>query len=214
MNSSGALRCFARAVALFSSLLLASCATQPLVIDDPDWLRHEASVMALDDWALSGRLIVRQESGNDSVNINWRQQDERFDLRLFGGFGLGTVRIHGTDGAVTVEQAGEETVTLPGLEAVTQEYFGYAFPTAELLYWVRGLPAPARAGSNTLDDNRMLATLRQDDAAGLEWELSFDRYRELEGGTGTTYLPGRIIARREGLELQFQISRWEVPDTP
>lgn len=124
------------------------------------------------------------------------------------------MNVSGTPGAVTVEKAGQEPVTLPNLAAVSREYFGYEFPTAELLYWVRGLPAPARAGSNTLDDNRMLATLRQDDAAGLEWELSFDRYRELEGGTGTTYLPGRIIARREGLELQFQISRWEVPDTP
>jgi outer membrane lipoprotein LolB len=206
----GARRFFLRAVALAAALLLAACATQPLVIDDPDWQRHEASIAALKDWELRGRLVVRQDGGNDTVNINWRQQGESFDLRLFGGFGLGAVSVAGAPGAVTVEQAGEEPVTLPSLAAVTREYFGYEFPTAELLYWVRGLPAP-RAGSNTLDDNRMLATLRQNDASGLEWNLSFDRYMELEGRPGT-YLPGRILAQREGLELRFLIDDWVSPE--
>ncbi|MGV3593278.1 MAG: lipoprotein insertase outer membrane protein LolB [Gammaproteobacteria bacterium] len=213
MNSRGAPRSIARAAALLAfSLLLTACATQPLVIDDPDWLRHEQSVAALQDWELSGRLVVRQADGNDSVNINWQQLDDTFDLRLFGSLGLGAVRVYGTPRAVTVEKAGEESVTLPGLAAVTREYFGYEFPTAELLYWVRGLPAPRRGGMHTFDDNRMLATLRQEDANGKQWELSFDRYQPLDGAAAMTYLPGRITARSEdGLELRFLISRWSVP---
>lgn len=210
MNGLRALRCSARGAALAAALSLAACATQPLVIDDPDWRQHEQSVTALRDWELSGRLVVRQESGNDTVNINWRQVGSNFDLRLFGNLGLGAVRVQGAPGSVTVEKAGEEPATLPGLEAVSQEYFGYEFPTAELLYWVRGLPAPARGGSNRLDMNGMLATLRQNDASGREWNLTFDRYLALEGAA-MTYLPGRIRAQRDGLELQFLISAWLVP---
>lgn len=210
MALSSARRFLARVVALLAALLLAACATQALVIDDPDWQRHEASVAALENWELQGRLVVRQNGQSDTVNINWRQQDAAFDLRLFvGSLGLGAVRVSGTPGAVIVEKAGEDPVTLPSLAAVTNEYFGYEFPTAELLYWVRGLPAP-RSGSSTLDDNRMLATLRQKDASGMDWDLSFDRYIELEGQSGT-YLPGRIFAQREGLELRFLISSWSVP---
>ncbi len=200
-----------RAFLLFATVLLASCATQPLVLDDPDWLRHEASVSALEDWALSGRLVVREEGNSDTVNINWRQEDTNFDLRLFGSFGLGAVRVFGGPTQVTVEKGNEDPVTLPSLGAVTQEYFGYAFPTAELLYWVRGLPAPKLSGSHTYDENRMLATLRQEDASGLTWNLTFDRYIALEGAAGMTYLPGRILAEREGLELRFLISTWEIP---
>ncbi len=202
-------RFISRVVALSAALLLAACATQPLVINDPDWQRHEASIAALDNWELEGRLVVRQDGDSDTVNINWRQQGESFDLRLFGGFGLGAVRVLGNDAAVTVEESGAAPVTLPSLAAVTQQYFGYEFPTAELLYWVRGLPAP-RAGSNTLDDNRMLATLQQKDANGLDWTLTFDRYLELEDQAGT-HLPGRIVAQREGLELRFLINSWRVP---
>jgi outer membrane lipoprotein LolB len=202
----------ARTCALAALLLLTGCATQaPLVIDDPDWLRHQDAIAAVHDWELSGRLVVRQNGEADSVNINWMQQGEVFDLRLFGSFGLGAVRVHGLPRRVTVERGNDAPVTLPGLGAVTQEYFGYEFPTAELLYWIRGLPAPGLRGSNTFDMNRMLATLRQVDASGVEWTLSFDNYIELEGEVAMAYLPGRISARREGLELRFLVYGWRVP---
>jgi outer membrane lipoprotein LolB len=233
-------------------LLLTACATQPLVIDDPDWLRHEASVAAVQDWELRGRLVVRQNGEADSVNINWMQQGDSFDLRLFGSLGLGAVRVYGLPTRVTVERGNDAPATLPGLSAVTQEYFGYDFPTAELLYWIRGLPAPGLRGSNTFDANRMLATLQQVDANGGAWTLSFENYLPLEGaavvtgegaaagntegaavvdsesaaaaepaGTaasaqagsaGTIYLPGRIVAQRDGLELHFLVSGWKVPE--
>jgi outer membrane lipoprotein LolB len=212
-------RVFARAFAVAALLLLTACATQPLVIDDPDWLRHQASVATVQDWELTGRLVVRQNGDADSVNINWMQQSDSFDLRLFGSLGLGAVRVYGLPTRVTVERGNDEPVTLPGLGAVTQEYFGYDFPTAELLYWIRGLPAPDLRGSNTFDANRMLATLQQVDTNGVAWMLNFENYLPLEGAAalplesaaGTIYLPGRIIAQREGLELRFLVSGWKVP---
>jgi outer membrane lipoprotein LolB len=204
-------RALARVLTPGAALLLAACATQPLIIDDPDWRQHEAAVAALHDWELVGRLNVRQGGASDTVNINWKQAADTFDLRLSGSLGLGAVHVSGDASQVTVERNGETPVTLPDLASLTREYFGYEFPTAQLLYWVRGLPAPERTGTTTLDDNRMLATLRQNDAAGTAWELSFDRYREL--ADGNTHLPGRIRARSPGLELTFLVSEWRKPDT-
>ncbi len=205
-------RFLARALVLSASLLLAACATRPVALDDPDWRRHEDSVAALENWELSGRLNVRQNNESDTVQINWLQQQDFFDLRLGSSLlGLGAVRVQGNPMLVTVEKAGAETATLPSLDAVTREYFGYDFPTAQLLYWVRGLPAPGLRGSSTLDANRMLASLRQVDASGLEWNLEFERYLELEGGAGMVFLPGRIRVQREGLQLTFLIDDWQVP---
>lgn len=205
--------CFrARSLALSLTLLLTACATQPLVLNDPDWLRHQSSVDSLRSWELSGRLNVRQNDQSDTVNINWKQQDAAFDLRFNSSVpGLGAVHAYGLPTQVTVEKTGEEPATLPGLGAVTQEYFGYELPAAHLLFWVRGLPAPGLSGSSTLDANRMLETLRQVDKTGLEWTLDFDRYLVLEGGTEMVYLPGRIVIRREGLQLRFLINTWQVP---
>ena len=167
---------------------------------------------ALRNWELSGRLVVRQDGNTDTVNINWRQQDDDFNLVLSGSLGLGAVRVRGNAAEVTVEKAGDEPVTLPSLADVSREFFGYEFPTAELLYWVRGLPAPELSGSHTFDANRMLATLQQQDMNGVVWNLTFDRYAALEGSVNMTYLPGRIVAQREGLELMFLINDWIVPE--
>ncbi len=81
-------------VAVTSLLWLASCAissnTGPT---DPDWLRHQESVLALSDWELSGRLNVRQQNASDTVSINWQQQDQNFEIRFSGTLGLGAVEV-------------------------------------------------------------------------------------------------------------------------
>lgn len=190
------------------TLLLAACASTPRVPDNPDWARHQATLAALQHWSLSGRLNVRQQNQSDTVQINWQQQDEGFELRLSSSLlGLGAVYVHGTPTLVTLERSGKDSVTLPGLDALTQEYFGYAFPAAQLLYWIRGLPAPGLPATTTLDPNQHLASLQQRDPEGRDWQLDFDRYQAFDG----FWLPGRIRAQHGDLRLTFSIHRWQVP---
>ncbi len=205
--------CHARVLrALLASmafLWLVSCASS--VVNegpsDPDWLRHQQSVLALSDWQLSGRLNVRQQNTSDTANINWQQQADNFEIRLSGTLGLGAVQVHGSPDEVIVEKAGDETVVLPDLQALTQNYFGYDFPAAQLIYWVRGVPAPAGLISTTLDPNLMLGTLVQADSTGRRWELEYDRYRQV----ADVWLPGRIRVKSADLQLTFLVSDWLVP---
>ena len=205
---SDALRNPVRVLGLFALLQLAGCATAPVALDNPDWERHRQQMMELSGWQLSGRLNVRQNGRSDTVQINWQQQHDNFDLRLSGTLGLGAVYIHGNPGLVTVEKASEPAQVLPGLDALNREYFGYDFPTAELLYWIRGIPAPDLPAATTLDENLMLATLEQTDADGERWTLTYDRYQP----SGDVYLPGRIRVSRDNLALTFLIDNWEIPD--
>lgn len=200
---------FARVCAVASALLLSACASrlEPVAPANPDWEQHHAAIAALNDWALAGRLNIRRQDQSDTVQINWDQQAEGFDLRLSGSFGLGAVHVYDSPAGVTVDKAGEDRVTLPSLAALTQEYFGYDFPTAPLLYWVRGIPAPGLPARTTLDPNQLLGTLTQDDTHGQSWTLSYDRYQQ----SGSLFLPGRIRVQREGLLLTFLINRWQVP---
>lgn len=191
----------------FCALLLSACANLPQAPTNPDWERHRQEIDALGDWTLSGRLNVRQEGQSDTVQINWNQQTHDFDLRLSGSLGLGAVRVYGNPGAVTVEKAGTDSVTLPSLAALTREYFGYEFPAAQLQYWVRGIPAPDLPARTTLDASQLLQTLNQRDAQGRQWELSYDRYQQ----SGTVFLPGRIRVQRAGLQLTFLVSDWQLP---
>ena len=189
-------------------LLVGAYASIPPAPEQPDRERHRAAVTALDTWSLGGRLNVRQpnQSGGTAV-INWSQQGQSFDLRLSSTvLGLGAMRVHGTPVLVTVEKAGEDSVILPGLEALTREYFGYDFPTAQLLYWVRGIPAPDLPAITTLDANQHLGSLSQDDPEGRRWQLDYDRYQPRDD----LWLPGRIRGQHDDLLLTFLINNWRI----
>ena len=198
----------AQVLLIITSFWLTSCATSnnnegPT---DPNWLQHQQSVLELSDWQLSGRLNVRQQKASETVSINWQQQKENFEIRFSGTLGLGAVQVHGSPNEVVVEKAGAEAVVLPDLQALTQNYLGYDFPAAQLLYWVRGVPAPAGIVSTTLDTNLMLGTLIQADTTGRRWELTYDRYEQV----GDVWLPGRIRVKSEDIELTFLVSEWLV----
>ena len=190
-------------------LWLTSCATS--VVNqgpvDPDWLKHQESVLALSDWQLSGRLNVRQQNASDTVNINWQQQDQDFEIRLSGTLGLGAVQVHGSPDSVVVEKAGTKTVVLPDLRALTQNYLGYDFPAAQLLYWVRGVPAPDGIISTALNDKLMLGTLVQADTTGRQWELEYQKYQLV----GDVWLPSDIRVRSGDIRLRFLINKWLIP---
>ncbi|MES2624943.1 MAG: lipoprotein insertase outer membrane protein LolB [Pseudomonadota bacterium] len=193
-------------------LWLTSCATSGTNSGptDPDWLRHQESVLALSDWELSGRLNVRQQNTSDTVSINWQQQDQNFEIRFSGTLGLGAVQVHGSPDEVVVEKASADPVVLPDLQALTQNYLGYDFPAAQLLYWVRGVPAPAGIINTTLDENLMLGTLIQADTTGRQWALEYDRYQQVQD----VWLPGRIRVKSENIQLTFLINEWLTAPTP
>lgn len=206
-HSSARLLRFVLAVA--SLLWLTSCATSSSTQGptDPDWLRHQQSVQALSDWELSGRLNVRQQNASDTVSINWQQQAQNFEIRLSGTLGLGAVQVHGSPDEVVVEKAGAETVVLPDLQALTRNYLGYDFPAAQLLFWVRGIPAPENIITTSLNPDLMLETLVQADTTGRRWELQYDRYQQ----TADVWLPGRIRVNSEDIQLTFLINEWLTP---
>jgi len=188
-------------------LWLGSCASPNANITAPslNWIEHQQTILAVPDWELSGRLNVRQNGQSDTVSINWQQQQQDFSLHLSGTLGLGAVFVHGTPTGVTVEKVGKESIVLDGLQELTREYLGYDFPTAFLLYWVRGIPAPSTlAPLTTLDTNSLLVSLIQADENGRPWELDYDRYQSVEG----IMLPGRIRVSSAGIQLTFLINEW------
>jgi len=173
--------------------------------DNPD---YQQVLRQLDSWSLRGRLNIRSSNSNDTVNINWQQNREAFDINLSGTLGLGAVRISGDDQGVLIEKAGEESFRAPSLEVVGSEILGYVFPAGELLYWIRGLPAPGPRPGITYNPDGLIATLSQQDYTGRRWELQYDRYADIDGH----YLPGRLRLEQAPYRLTFLIAKWEIPD--
>lgn len=204
---------FSRPSAAVLSLLLGACATAPtdyLREAPPEWEQHQASVSAIEDWELRGRLNVRQESANDTVNLVWSQQGsteaQQFDIRFSGTLGLGATVVRGDNSGIVVEKAGEEPLYLRDLAELSRVYLEFDFPAAHLLYWVRGLPVPTLGATASWTPNARLATLEQTDREGRRWVLDFDRYDEAR----VPALPGRIRLEQGDLRLTFLVSDWQL----
>jgi outer membrane lipoprotein LolB len=185
---------------------LAGCASAPPPLP-VEWQNHVTAVSALQAWSLSGRLNIREGQQSDTVNLNWSQTNESFAIRLSGTLGLGAVHLEGDNDSVVLEKAGEEPRLLPGLDALSSEYLDYEFPAAYLRWWVRGLPVPYLPVSSTLNEQSLLQTLVQTSPSGQRFELSFDRYEQVQ----QIALPGRINLQSQGVTLRFLIDGWQTP---
>ena len=195
---------------LLTSLLclaLAACSTPGPATNSTSPDANRRALAALGDWSLRGRLNIRNGDASDTININWQQQSDSYDIRLSGSLGLGAARVSGNARGVLIEKAGEDPVAADSLEALTVDMLGYAFPARELVYWVRGLPAPGRPFEETANAEGFTATLSQTDLAGRRWHLQYDRQANQAG----YILPGRIRLEQAPYRLTFVISDWDLP---
>ena len=168
---------------------------------------YQQQLLQLEHWSLRGRLNIRSNNDNETININWQQDADTFEINLSGTLGLGAVRIAGDATGVVVEKAGEDPLQADSLETISADILGYAFPAPELLYWIRGLPAPDREAEITYNREGLVATLSQPDAQGRRWELQYDNYQETTGH----FLPGRLRLEQTPYRLTFLISAWDTP---
>ena len=194
-----------RAAVLGLLFLLSSCtALSPApTFEDSD---YQQKLRTLDTWSLRGRLNIRSGNNSNTININWQQDNVAFEINLSGTLGLGAVRLSGNQQRVLVEKAGEDPVVAGSLSALGSEILGYAFPANELLYWIRGLPAPGRNAEVNYNEAGLVATISQPDTAGRRWELQYDRFEDIAGHI----LPGRIRLEQAPYRLTFLVSDWEL----
>ena len=82
-------------------------------------------------------------------------------------------------------------------ESLTHEAFGYALPVSGLVWWVRGLPDPARAFEARHGAYGQLAQLRQDG-----WVIDYLQY-------AADARPRKLVVAREGLSIRLVADSWQ-----
>ena len=191
-----------RPIVLAWLLLAAGCAGRaplPTTASEAQWQQHRARVAALVAWQARGRVGMRAGDEGWSASFDWRQQDDRFRIRLSGPFGRGVLQLAGDGNLVVLEQADGPRRAARSAEQLLEDETGWQLPVSGLRYWLLGLPQPQREERHRLDPQGRLAELEQDG-----WQIEFRRYQAVDG----LDLPAKLALRNRTLDVKLVIQQW------
>ncbi len=164
-----------------------------------DWVSHMRSLTLLQEWQIQGKIGVRTTDDAGSAYIDWSQAQDSFYITLSGPLGQGTTIVSGNPTGARLEQS-DGTWIAESPDQLVLEHTGWEIPISNLLYWVKGMPAPGSRPATTHNDLGTLATLQQEG-----WNLTFDQYSPQMG----TLLPCRIRIQKDQLRVTLIIKRWQ-----
>lgn len=164
------------------------------------WHAHRIHTSLIDGWQISGKIGIRAPQDSGSGTLFWLQRQDYFDIRLSGPLGRGASRLTGRPDAVTLEVAGQGRFEAASPEALVQAQLGWQLPVSNLLWWVRGLPAPDSRSQLSLDEQSRLASLEQDG-----WRVDYLDYMDENGFS----LPTRIRLEGHDLQVTLVIKDWQ-----
>jgi len=177
---------------LLLMVLFSGCASQPLPPPQSQELQANARLW---NWQAQGRLAIKDGEERHSANLDWQQQGFSYQLMIFGHMGQGTARLDGQPFRVTLATSDGQTLEASSPEELIRQGLGWEFPLSNLIYWVRGLPAP---GQHLLVDSRNLIQGN--------WEIEWRRFSQVDGYS----LPSLLIARHGDFELRLAINSWQL----
>ena len=189
---------FLAAVSLIA--VLAGCKTlPPAPPESAPWDVRKAALQARDQFELKGRIAVAVAQEGFNAKLRWQQQGKQSNLALDGPLGVGGVRITSNGDSLKVLNARGEQLDSAAAKQEINSKLGFEPPIASLRYWVLGVPDPATASEEILDDSKRLATLKQDG-----WQIDYTAYANVRGQS----LPSKATLTREGVRVRLFVDDW------
>ncbi len=167
------------------------------------WVDHLRELTLLRDWQIKGKIGVRTAEDGGSAYLDWSQSMDSFYILLSGPLGQGSTVIDGNPYGARLQNS-EGTFLSESPEELVLTHTGWNIPIQNLLYWVKGIPAPYGKPEIKLNALGTIEEMVQDG-----WHLTYSRYGNAMGNI----LPQRIIIDKDELKVTFIIKEW-LPLTP
>lgn len=192
------------ALFLFVLALLAGCQSTPQII--PGASSQMQYLYGVHQWDAEGKIAITMGDERESASFKWSQQRENYVIHLFGPFGQGGTWLRRTSRGVTLENAKTGIRRARSPEELMLEVMGWQVPVSNLQFWLRGLPARKPAPTQITQDNTgHLNGLQQQG-----WQVNYTNHQNFNGW----WLPTRVTARRDNLEIRIVIKQWLLPTAP
>ncbi len=192
--------------ALALPVALFGCGTTPQLPTSTEathsWEQYRAELSRQQHWAIVAKLGIRQDQDIRSANLNWNQQQDRYQIFMTGPLGQGAINIRGSGQGVTLQISGEGSYMASSPEDLLQQRLGWSLPLSNLHYWVIGIPSPDSPHRKTLDEHNRLKELEQD-----SWRIQYRSYQQVE----STDLPRKLIlSQGDFLRVTLIIKEWNL----
>ena len=186
------------------ALTLSGCAQAPLENRiKPSWETRKGELMRLDTWGLKGRIAVRTQAESGSGSLYWEQRRDDYDIRVIAPFSGGVYELSGAADVVSLRTPDNSMLQAEDAESLLRQAAGWHFPVSELVYWIRGLPAPAlQVDRLLLDAENRLSALHQGG-----WSIRYKKYVR----TGGSSMPARLDLENDQVRVRLSVREWGLP---
>ena len=158
--------------------------------------------MQLENWDLKGRIAVRTQNESGTGSLLWTQRRGIFDIRVIAPLSGRVYELSGGAGNVTLRTPDRNTLQADDAETLLRQTEGWYFPVSELVYWIRGLPAPAlQVDSLLLDKENRVSALNQGG-----WSIRYKNYLR----SGENSMPARLDLENEHVRVRLSVREWNL----
>lgn len=157
---------------------------------------QETVPSSADRWSAKGRLAVMHGKKGGNASFIWQQLQDRYQLRMHGPFGAGSVLITGTPHEVFAQEANGKKHQAGSPEQLMQRLVGWHLPLSGLRYWIRGMPIPGVAVSAKRSNREGFLTHLVQSG----WTIHYSEYKDA--------LPKKIELHHPKLKIKLIITAW------
>jgi outer membrane lipoprotein LolB len=166
------------------------------------WQQRQTELNNLQTWTAEGSLSVTFDHKTDIAYFAWQQNAKNYGIDLHAPLNLKQLQLVGNDKQVTLWES-ETSISAPTPEALLKERLGWTLPIANLVYWIRGVPAPTSAttpiATQQLDNFNHLTHMQQQG-----WDIQYVDFQAINN----IDLPHIIYLQTEGLKIKIVIKKW------
>ena len=185
-------------------LLLSGCITMPASQAPHNvsmsWPDRAQQLSKMNHWHIKGAMGIQTKDEASSASFDWQQDQENYQIRLFGPLGAGAIDLAGGPELATLKTSDGQQHTAASAEKLLLDETGWQLPISNLYYWIRGLPLPKMKAQIEFDEFNHISNMKQQG-----WSIKYLNYTAHKG----IDLPSKLTIENIDLKVKIIISRWQ-----
>lgn len=197
-------------LALLSGCLLfclAGCSTfqtLPKSYHKLTWSERSKQLNSIKEWSLEGSFSIQYAKNTNIASYQWQQRQDAYKISISSPLNLAHFDLYGNHKQVTLQESTYKFYTAKNPEKLLQQQIGWSLPISNLVFWIRGIPAPHSAYKLKLDQYRHLLSLKQQG-----WIIRYLDFTTL----GDIDLPNKITLENPQFKIKITIKNWQITST-